>query len=72
MRSPRAVRRAAAPFGTGFTASGSRIDRKPNRPEIAASRRLIVAGANPDALPRASGITFSCWPSRRSARFAAR
>ena len=72
MRSPAAARRAAGPLGTGFTAAGSRIDRKLNRPEIAASRRLMVAGANPDARPLASEITLSCWPGRGSARHAAR
>ena len=56
----------------GFTAAGSRIDRKLNRPETAASRRLTVAGANPDARPRASEITLPCWPAWRSARHAAR
>src|SRR5205823_291306 len=66
-RSPAAARRAAGPRGTGLGAAGSRIDRKLNRPETAASRRLMVAGANPDARPLASEITLSCWPARCSA-----
>ncbi len=35
------------PLGIGFTTAGSRIARKSNSPEIAASRRLIVDGAYP-------------------------
>jgi hypothetical protein len=45
VRSPAAARRASARRGTGFTACGSRIERYPNKPATATSRRLIVAGA---------------------------
>ena len=46
-RSPRERNRAARPLPTGLRASGSRISRNANKLEIAASRRLIVAGAYP-------------------------
>jgi len=62
-RSPLAKRRAAGPLGTGLVASGSRMDRKANKPDMAARRRLIVLGASPTARPVLSGTTLSCWPS---------
>ena len=51
-------RRAADVRGTGLTSAGSRIARKSNNPEIAAIRRLIVAGAYPAARPVRNGTTF--------------
>jgi len=45
LRSPATRQRASRPFGTGLVTSGSRIAAKANRPEIAASRRLIVVAA---------------------------
>ena len=47
-RSLRERNRAARPLPTGLRASGSRISRNVNKLEIAANRRLIVAGAYPD------------------------
>jgi hypothetical protein len=45
LRSPVDARLASRPFGTGLGASGSRMPRNANIPEIAISRWLIVAAA---------------------------
>jgi hypothetical protein len=45
LRSPGTRQRASRPFGTGLVRSGSRIAANVNKPEIAASRRLIVVAA---------------------------
>ena len=66
-------RRAAADRGTGFARVGSRIARKSNNPEIAAIRRLIVAGAYPVERPVRNGTTFPpAWPGSTAARQNAR
>ena len=45
LRSPGNRQRASLPFGTGLFTSGSRIAANANKPEIAASLRLIVVAA---------------------------
>jgi hypothetical protein len=58
LRSPSDSRLASLPLGTGFLASGSRKERNPNSPEIAASRLFTVAGAYPSARPPSMRTTL--------------
>src|ERR1019366_3778714 len=60
--SPAAARRAPARQGTGSGASGSRIAWQPDRPQIAASLRLMPAGAQPALRP--SRIEYTLPPGR--------
>ena len=49
------------------------MHKKLNRPDMAARRRLTVAGAKPTARPVSSEMTLSCWPGncaeRQSAKY---
>lgn len=69
LRCPDEARRASRPFGTGFGASGSRMDRNANIPETAISRWLTVAAAYCSSRSRQSPVLMA---DRRIAAVTAR
>ena len=66
--------RPPPPRGTGFGASGSRIDRNENNPDTAANRRFTVAADNMSVRRPSSPTTFAPpgRPATRSLRQAAK